>query len=161
MISQESKADEVLLRSYNGWEAKSQCVWQVMDISNSTKEEYRVSTVAEMLNKVLSDLKNVGHVEASAIVSRDGLLVASDVPPDIHAEAFAAMSAAMLGAAEKATSELKRENPNQIIVKFKGGEIIATGAGPEALLVVMANPGGLGLILVEVEKAAERVKELL
>ncbi|MDI6859727.1 MAG: hypothetical protein QMC85_04450 [Methanocellales archaeon] len=44
-----------------------------------------MSTTAEMLNKVLSDLKQVGGIRASALVSRDGLIMASDVPSDVHA----------------------------------------------------------------------------
>jgi len=91
-------------------------------------------------------------------VSRDGLLVASDVPGSIHAESFAALSAAMLGAAEIATSELKNGVPYRVVVEFKDGKMIATGAGPKALLIVMTSPEeGLGLILVEMEKAAEKM----
>ncbi|MDI6640175.1 MAG: roadblock/LC7 domain-containing protein [Methanocellales archaeon] len=35
-------------------------------------------TKGEMLERVLNDLKRVGGIEASAVVSRDGLLMASD-----------------------------------------------------------------------------------
>ncbi|MDI6902864.1 MAG: roadblock/LC7 domain-containing protein [Methanocellales archaeon] len=115
-------------------------------------------TVAEMLEKELSDLKRVGNIEASAIISRDGLIMTSDV----HAETFAAMSATMLGAAETATAELRRGVPDRLIVEFKEGKIITTGAGPKALLVVMTSPeAGLGLILVEMERAADKIKGLL
>jgi len=68
----------------------------------------------------------------------------------------------MLGAAETAVSELKKGIPDRVIVESKQGKIITTGAGPKALLVVMTPPeAGLGLILVEVEKAADKVKGLL
>ena len=120
------------------------------------------TSTAKMLDMVLSDLKRTGGIEASAIVSRDGSLITSDISGDVHAEAFAAMSATMLGAAETATSELKKGIPDRIIVEFKDGKIITTGAGPKALLVVMTSPeAGLGLILVEMEKAADKAKELL
>ncbi|MDI6902333.1 MAG: roadblock/LC7 domain-containing protein [Methanocellales archaeon] len=121
-----------------------------------------MQTTKGMLDKVLSDLKSIGDVEASAIVSRNGLLKASDVSSDIRAETLAAMSATMLGAAETATSELKKGIPNRVIVEFKEAELIAMGAGPQAILVTMTNPGaGLGLILVRMEKASEKVKGLL
>ncbi|MDI6903171.1 MAG: roadblock/LC7 domain-containing protein [Methanocellales archaeon] len=119
-------------------------------------------TTAEMLESILNDLKRTGDIEASAIVSRDGLIMASDIPPGIHAEAFAAMSATMLGAAETATAELKKGIPDRIIVESAKGKVIAAGAGPKALLVAMTGSyAGLGLILVEVERATENVKELL
>ncbi len=119
-------------------------------------------TIAEALEKVLSDLKRTGDVEASAIVSRDGLLMASDIPKSVHADTFAAMSATMLGAAETAISELKKGAPDRVIIESKKGKIITTGAGPKALLVVMTSPeAGLGLVLVNVEKATDKVRGLL
>ena len=119
-------------------------------------------TTKEMLDKALADLTRMGDVEASAIVSRDGLLMASDIPEGIHAETFAAMTATMLGAAETVVSELKKGVPDRVIVESKEAKIVATGAGQKALLVVMTSPAaGLGLILVEMEKSAEKVKGLL
>jgi len=119
-------------------------------------------TIVEVLEKVLIDLKRTGDVEASAIVSRDGLLMASDIPKSVHADTFAAMSATMFGAAETAVSELKKGLPDRVIVESKEGKVIATGAGPKALLVVMTSPkAGLGLILVNVAKAADKVKGAL
>ncbi len=119
-------------------------------------------TTIELLEKILQDLKNIGGVEASAIASRDGLLIYSTVSKKHHAETFAAMSATMLGAAETATTELGKGIPERIIVESKNGRVIATGAGPKALLIVMTEPNaGLGLILIEVAKASEKIKEVL
>lgn len=121
-----------------------------------------MATTKEMIGQVLQDLKNVGDVEASAVVSRDGLLMAGNISSDIRAETFAAMSATMLGAAETAISELNKGVPNRVIVETPQGKIIATGAGPKALLVLMVQANaGLGLILVEMDKAAGKIKEVL
>ncbi|MDY6958764.1 MAG: roadblock/LC7 domain-containing protein [Halobacteriota archaeon] len=121
-----------------------------------------MSTVKDMLDKLLDDLKRVGNIEASAVVSRDGLLMASDIPGGVHAETFAAMNATMMGAAETAVSELKKGIPDRVIIESKEAKVIVTGAGQKALLVVMSRPeAGLGLILVEMEKVTEKIKELL
>ncbi|HDM60214.1 MAG TPA: hypothetical protein ENF96_00985 [Archaeoglobus veneficus] len=121
-----------------------------------------MTSLREMLENVLRDLKSAGDIEASAIVSRDGLLIAADISQNVNAEAFAAMTATMLGAAETATSELGKGIPDRVIVEGKSGKIIATGAGSKALLVVMTNPkANLGLVLLELGKASEKVKELL
>lgn len=123
----------------------------------SDKEDVR-----KLLEKVLVDLKRGGDIDASAIISRDGILLASDIPRDVHAETFAAMSATMLGAAETAISELKRGVPERLIAESTEGKVIATGAGSKALLTILTGPeAGLGLILVNVDKAADQVKELL
>lgn len=119
-------------------------------------------TTTELLEKILKDLKNTGGIEASAIASRDGLLIYSDVSKKLHAETFAAMSATMVGAAETATTELGKGIPIRIIVESKDSKIIATGAGQKALLLVMTRPdASLGLILIEVAKSSEKIKEIL
>ncbi len=119
-------------------------------------------TTTEMLEKILNDFKHIGGIEASAVASRDGLLISSTVPRRFHADTFAAMAATMLGAAETATTELGKGIPERIIVESKHGKIIATGAGPKALLLVTTEPNAsLGLILVEVVKASEKIKKLL
>jgi len=122
-----------------------------------------MTNMIEMLDKILANLKKVGGVEASVVASRDGLLMASNIPSlGARAETFAAMSATMLGAAETATSELGKGIPDRVIVESEHGKLIATGAGSKALLIVLTDQdAGLGLILVELEKAAEKVKKIL
>jgi hypothetical protein len=119
-------------------------------------------TTTEMLEKILCDINNIGGVEASAIASRDGLLIYSTIPKKQHAETFAAMSATMIGAAETATTELGKGIPDRIIVESKHGRIIGTGAGSKALLLVMTRPdAGLGLVLIEMTKASEQIKQVM
>ncbi|MDY6964935.1 MAG: roadblock/LC7 domain-containing protein [Halobacteriota archaeon] len=121
-----------------------------------------MTTTKEMLEKLLVDLKRTGNVEASAVVSRDGLLMASDIPSGVQAETFAAMNATMMGAAETAISELQKGIPDRVIIESKEAKVIVTGAGPKALLIVMTTPdAGLGLILVEMNKIAEKLIEVL
>jgi len=116
----------------------------------------------DLVDKLLSDLKKSGGVEACAAVSRDGLLIRSSMQKEQFAESFAAMSATMLGAAETASTELGKGVPNRVIVESTQGRLIAVGAGPKALLVVIVNPeAGLGLILLELDKTAKKLKELL
>ena len=116
----------------------------------------------EKIDKVLIDLTKAGGVEACAAVSRDGLLIRSSLQKEQFAESFAAMSATMLGAAETASIELGKGVPNRVIVESSEGRLIAVGAGQKALLVVIVNQeAGLGLILLELDKAALSLKELL
>lgn len=116
----------------------------------------------DMVDKILVDLKKVGGVEACAAASRDGLLIRGLLQKEQFAESIAAMSATMLGAAETATIEFGKGIPYRVIVESEQGRLIAAGAGPKALLIVIVNSDtGLGLILLELEKAAVKLKELL
>jgi predicted regulator of Ras-like GTPase activity (Roadblock/LC7/MglB family) len=116
----------------------------------------------ELLKEILSNLNNLGNIEASAVVSRDGLLINSNIPGGVKAETFAAMAATMLGAAETATAELNKGLPNRVIIESKNGKLVCMGSGPKALLVVLTKSDtGLGLILVELEKASSRIKDII
>nr|QNO43343.1 hypothetical protein HGIJHJJE_00008 [Methanosarcinales archaeon ANME-2c ERB4] len=120
------------------------------------------SSTSEMLGKVLADLGKIGDVEASAVATRDGLLMNADMHNMGDQETFVAMSATMLGAAETAAIELGKGIPNRVIVESDDGKLICMGAGPKALLVVMTAPeAGLGLVLVEMAKATEKIEKLI
>jgi len=115
-----------------------------------------------MMEIILKEINETGGIEASAIASRDGLLICTTLSDQHQAEIFVAMAATMMGAAETASAELRKGIPEIIIVESKTGKIIGTGAGPKALLLVMTgSDANLGLVLFEMKKASEKIKHLL
>lgn len=113
------------------------------------------------LNQVLADMRRAGGIRAIAIVSRDGILIGSDMPAEIHPETFAAMSAIMLGAAETAALEINTTAPDRIIVETDEGKLVVSGAGERMMLVVLADAqAGLGHVIVEMSRAIARIKEI-
>ena len=116
----------------------------------------------DLLLGILKGLSSIGDIDGSAIVTRDGLLISSDLPRDLDAETFAAMSATMLGAAETAVGELKKGTVERVIAEGKETKLITKGAGPSAVLVSMVRPdANLGLVLVEMGKASEKIEEVM
>jgi predicted regulator of Ras-like GTPase activity (Roadblock/LC7/MglB family) len=116
----------------------------------------------EMIETILKEISTAGGIEATAIASRDGLLMISTLSDQRLAERFVAMSATMMGAAETAASELRMGIPYRIIIESNNGKIIGTGAGPKALLFVMTTEdASLGLVLTEMIKASEKIKHVL
>ena len=114
------------------------------------------------LETILADLRKVGDVEASAIVRRDGLMVASDMPNYVDGRTIAAMTAALVGTAETSAGELKLGNFGQVIVESDDGKLVATGAGGLAILAcLVGKDANLGLVLLSMEKASKRVSEIL
>lgn len=113
----------------------------------------------ETIDKVLHDLNNTQGIEISALLSRDGLLISSTM--ERNADTFAAMSATMFGAAVIAAVEFGKGLPDRVIVETKLGKLIASGAGPKALIIVMARDDStLGQILIEVSKASDRINKV-
>ncbi|MFA6036280.1 MAG: roadblock/LC7 domain-containing protein, partial [Candidatus Micrarchaeia archaeon] len=56
------------------------------------------------LEDLLGELGQAGDVEASAIVRRDGLMIASNLPSKVDSRTIAAMAAALVGTAETCSS---------------------------------------------------------
>jgi len=121
-----------------------------------------MSTIVEMLEKVLTDLKTTGIVEESVIVSREGLLMMSDIADEEKAKMLAAMTAMVFNAAKRIIPESKNDTPNNVIVESKKGRVVVMSAGSKALLAVRGNPHAeLGLILIEMNSAANKIEELI
>ena len=101
-------------------------------------------------------------IEASAIVSVDGLTIASALPDDVEEDRVSAMSAAMLGLGEKIARELGRGSMNQIYIKGDAGYVIIMSIGEEAVLTALARDHAkLGLIFLDMRRATEDLIKLI
>ena len=101
-------------------------------------------------------------IEASAVVSVDGLIMASALPQGAEEDRVSAMSAAMLSLGERISGELRRGTLEQIYIKGNGGFIVLTSVGEEAVLTALARQEAkLGLIFLEMRRAAEDILKLI
>jgi predicted regulator of Ras-like GTPase activity (Roadblock/LC7/MglB family) len=101
-------------------------------------------------------------VEASAVVSVDGLIMASALPAEVEEDRVSAMSAAMLSLGERIATELGRGSLEQVYIKGTKGFIILTAVGDEAVLTALARQEAkLGLIFLEMRRAAEDLLKLV
>ncbi len=117
----------------------------------------------ELLVDRLRDLQaSTPDVEASAIVSVDGLIMASALPTSVEEDRVSAMSAAMLSLGERIASELGRGVLNQVYIKGNDGYVILMSVGEEAVLTVLARKEAkLGLIFLDMRRAAEALAAFL
>ena len=102
------------------------------------------------------------EIEASAVVSVDGLIMASALPAEVEEDRVSAMSAAMLSLGERIAGELGRGGLDQVYIHGKGGYVLLTAIGEEAVLTALARQGAkLGLIFLEMRRAAEHLERLV
>ena len=115
------------------------------------------------LDRVLAELMSQApEVEAAAVVSFDGLPMASALPHGMDEDRVAAMSAALLSLGERAAQGLGRGDLNQVYVEGQSGTVFLVSADDEAVLVAVGARGAkVGLMLFEVRQAAERVAAVL
>jgi predicted regulator of Ras-like GTPase activity (Roadblock/LC7/MglB family) len=101
-------------------------------------------------------------IEASAIVSVDGLSIASALPQGVEEERVSAMSAAMLSLGERIASELGRGSLEQVYIKGEKGYVVLMSIGEEAVLTALAREGAkLGLIFLDMRRATEDISKLI
>lgn len=120
-------------------------------------------TAFEKMNQVLKTLvANTPDLEGAATVSLDGLILASVLPAGTDEDRVSAMAAALLSLGERTAQELQRGTLEQVYVRGDNGYIILMAAGPEAVLEVIAGGGAkLGMVLLDMKRAAQEVTRLL
>ncbi len=118
---------------------------------------------SEMLSSILSDLNGTSaDIEASAVLSTDGLMMASKLPAGMDEDRVGAMSAAMLSLGDRTSEELARGRLEQVLIKGEYGYILMTHAGSDAVITVLAKPNArLGLIFLDVKRASEGISKIL
>src|SRR5664279_2837318 len=118
---------------------------------------------ASRLDRILRELLHqTPGVEAAAVVSFDGLPMASALPPEMDEDRVAAMSAALLSLAERAAQGLGRGDLSQVYIEGENGTVFLISAEDEAVLVAVAARGAkAGLMLFEAKRAAAVVGQIL
>jgi len=116
-----------------------------------------------LVQQVLEDLNgSSSDVEASALISTDGLMIASALPSGVDEDRVGAMSAALLSLGERATRELARGTLERVLLQGERGYVIMSASGQEAVLAVMARQNAkLGLLFLDIKRAAESLASLI
>lgn len=117
----------------------------------------------EELNNILSELSaSSSDVEACAVVSEDGLMMASSLPQGVEEARVAAMSAAMLSMGARTAMELDRGEIEQVFLKGDHGFVVMMQASKNGVLVGLARKDAkLGLLFLDMGRAAEAAAAIL
>jgi predicted regulator of Ras-like GTPase activity (Roadblock/LC7/MglB family) len=117
----------------------------------------------ERLVRRLQDMQmNTPDVEATAVVSVDGLTIASSLPAGVEEDRVSAMSAAMLSLGERIAGELGRGMLDEVYVKGENGYVVLRAIGEEAVLTVLARQQTkLGLLFLDMRRASEDLETIL
>ncbi len=118
---------------------------------------------AEMMVDRLRDLQaGTPNIEASAVVSVDGLIIASSLPAEVDEDRISAMSAAMLSLGERIADELRRGTLEKVYIEGNNGFIVLMAVGEDAVLTVLARKQArLGLIIHDMKRTVADLTRLL
>ena len=117
----------------------------------------------KLLRPVLRTLNSVSpDIEASAVVSGDGLTIAAVLGDGVDRDRFGAMCASLLALADRAAQEISRGQLKQVLVEGEHGTMLLVQAGTDTVLAVASRPTtNLGMVFLEARRAALKVQETL
>ena len=119
----------------------------------------RERLLAGALDRLMRDSVDV---EAAALVSLDGFMIASALPENMQEDRVGAMSAAILALGERAAVELGRGRLRQVFIEGESGYVLLVAAGSRAVLTVLARKEAkLGLVLYDMRNAADTIADTL
>lgn len=118
---------------------------------------------SEKLGYVLKNFVTAtSDVEGAAMVTPDGLPLASTLPGGMDDERVSAMSAAMLSLGERIGKELARGAIDRIYVEGDQGFSILTSCGEDAVFIVLATKEAKqGVLMLEIKRTLSELKSAL
>ncbi|MEJ2141302.1 MAG: roadblock/LC7 domain-containing protein [Gammaproteobacteria bacterium] len=138
---------------------------RVKDMTNNadgTKESVTEVT-AKFIRPILRELNGKSdEMEASAVISRDGLSLAAVLGDGVDPNRLGAMCAALLGLADTTAKELERGELKQVLLHGAKGVLLLVHIGKTHVLALAAKPNiNLGMVLLEAKKTAERLAAII
>ena len=125
-------------------------------------EEQKMINVSMLQDELQNFVSAGSDVQGAALVSPDGLALASVLPGGMDEERTAAMSASMLSLGERIGRELARGSIDRIVVEGEKGYGILVGCGADAVLLVLAGAGvKQGLLFLEVKRVVAKIAPLM
>ena len=118
---------------------------------------------SEKLGHILQNfVTTTADVEGAAMVTPDGLPLASSLPGGMDDERVSAMSAAMLSLGDRIGKELVRGEIDRIYVEGEQGFSILTSCGQDAVFLVLASKAAKqGVLMLEIKRTIAALKPVL
>ncbi len=120
------------------------------------------SRTQQMVDRLKELQINTPDIEASAVVSVDGLIMASSLPAGVEEDRVSAMSAAMLSLGERIAGELGRGMLDQVYIRGEEGYVFLMSVGEDAVLTVLARKQAkLGLLFLDMKRTANELTRIV
>lgn len=120
-------------------------------------------SISDQLDAVLIEFeRNVPHVEATAVVSTDGLVIASRLPAQVEEDRVGAMGAAILSISTRSGDELDRGDMLRVLIEGTDGYLLIRRIGEVAILVALVDKNvRLGMLFYECKQCIKKLSEIL
>jgi len=112
------------------------------------------------VRRILKRLRDVVGVKGCLVVTKDGIVIASHLAPQMQQDVVAAMTANLVHAAKRALARHGLADFARCTLVAGHGKMSFTDAGPAFLVVVMDRNVDLGPVDIEIESAAMRIRNM-
>ncbi len=114
------------------------------------------------LERALSEMAARLSFQGIAVISRDGLVLAAELPGQLDRARLGAIAAGLLSLSARSVGQLQRGELQQTVIQGTEGKIIITHAGETAALVALADTQlSLGMAFLEARETARQLAGLL
>ena len=122
---------------------------------------YMAITKKEMYETILQELEFDSDSITSAVVTNDGLIMATTSVQDLHYELFAAVCASSVSSSVDAMKEMANEATNKLIMESTDHRIVVMRVTERSLLTVFTSiDTQLGMLLIKMERACKKITKI-
>jgi len=101
-------------------------------------------------------------LQGVAVITLDGLVIASSLPPNLEQLRVGAVAAGILTLSGRSMAQLERGEFQQTLIQGSEGNVVITYAGKNAAFVGITGKGAnLGMVLLEVREGVKVIAEIL
>jgi len=117
---------------------------------------------ADPLSRTLHDMAASLSFQGMVVISRDGVVLAAELPGKMDQARVGAVAAGVLSLSGRSVGQLARGELQQTVIQGSDGNIIITHAGQKAALVALADKNlNLGMAFLEARESAQKIAEIL
>lgn len=117
----------------------------------------------DQLNQVVrAFVTDTLHVQGAALVTAEGLPIASTLPPGLEESRAAAMAAAVVTIGDRIGEELQRGHTEHILLEGSQGYSLLTLCGDDTLFLVLASSSvKQGVLMLEIKRVVSLLMTML
>ncbi len=118
-----------------------------------------MTILSQTLLDILDELNDSSsHIQASAIISIDGLVMAALIENTVDEDRVGALTTAISDQAGRVAQEMKLGSLQQVLIKAEQGLVLVRRAGEQAvLIVIMEKAAQLGFIFLKCRQSADKI----
>lgn len=134
-----------------------------MEKNVTRRKEQKMISRGEAIANILKELETKStDIEGAAVISTEGLVIASAMPEKMEEEHVAAISAIVLSLGERIVFELARGTLEQVYTKGEKGYVLIFSCGTDALLVIIATQfAKLGMVFLDAKRTSKELIKYL